>query len=99
MFGPLPLISVVVPAKAYLVDVLALELRDELVEALVIGLDTDGVEDLLDVAGRRGGVATEPEKEIRSQVLHGDGLWRRAVRIDCGCASRLLLANCWTHNW
>jgi hypothetical protein len=34
-------------ASTYLVDVLALQLRDELLQALVIGLDTDGLKDLL----------------------------------------------------
>jgi hypothetical protein len=33
--------------SSYLVDVLALELADELLQALVIGLDTDGLKDLL----------------------------------------------------
>lgn len=61
--------------RSYLVDVLALELRNELLETLIVSLDTDGLKDLLDVGGRGGGVATEPEKEVRSQVLHFDGLW------------------------
>lgn len=58
--------------KTDLVDVLALELRDELVEALVIGLNADGLKDSLDVLGRGGGVATEAEEKVSGEVLHFD---------------------------
>jgi len=54
----------------YLVDVLALELRDELLDAVIIGLDTDGREDLLDVLGAGAGVTTEAEEEVSCEVLH-----------------------------
>lgn len=56
--------------SAYLVDVLALELAEELVEALVIGRDSDGVENLLDVGSRRGGVAGKAEEQVGCDVLH-----------------------------
>jgi hypothetical protein len=74
----------------YLVDVLALELGDELVKALAVSLNADGLKDLLlwcqswshrirkyanlDVAGRGRGVATEAEEEVCREVLHFDGL-------------------------
>jgi len=66
---------------SYLVDVLALELRDELVQALVIGLDTDAREDLLDVGSGGGGVAAKAEEEVSCEVLH----------FECGdCTSSLV---------
>jgi hypothetical protein len=65
---------------AYLVDVLALELLDELVEALAVGLDADGLKDLLDVAGGRRGVAAEAEEKVCCEVLHCD--------VGCGCRLR-----------
>jgi hypothetical protein len=54
----------------YLVDVLALELRKELVKTIAIRFDSHGVEDGLDVFGRRAGVATESQKEVCCEVLH-----------------------------
>ena len=54
----------------YLVDVLALELRDELVETLVIGVNTNGRENTLDISGRGGSVASEGEEEVGCHVLH-----------------------------
>ncbi len=60
---------------AYLVDVLALELRDELVETGAIGLNTDGLKDSLDVGSGGRGVTTESEKEVGREVLH----------FECGC--------------
>jgi len=54
----------------YLVDVLALELRDELVETLLVGLNTNRLKDSLDVVGGGSGVTTESEEEVCSQVLH-----------------------------
>lgn len=54
----------------YGVDILALELRDELLEALFIGLDANGTENLLDIVSGRGGVATDLEKEVCSNVTH-----------------------------
>lgn len=55
---------------AYLLDVLAGELRDELVEALTLSVNTDGGEDGLDVLGRGGLVAGEVEEEVSGEVLH-----------------------------
>lgn len=68
---------------AYLVDVLALELRDELLETGVIGLNTDGLKDSLDVGSGGGGVTTESEKKVGREVLH----------CDCGCRSVFLGRN------
>ena len=57
---------------AYLVDVLALELRDEGLETGLIGLNTDGLKDSLDVGSGGGGVTTESEEEVGREVLHFD---------------------------
>lgn len=56
--------------KSYLLDVLALELGDELVEAVALSVDTDGGEDGLDVLGRGLLVAGEVEEEVGCEVLH-----------------------------
>lgn len=66
--------------SAYLVDVLALELGKELGEALLIGLDADGAEDLLDVRSGRRGVTTKGEEHVGCDVLHFDGFLRVGVR-------------------
>jgi hypothetical protein len=54
----------------YLLKILALELRDESGEALVISFDTDGFENGLDVLLGRRGVAAEGEEEVCCEVLH-----------------------------
>lgn len=55
---------------AYLVKVLALELRGESGDALAVDLDTDRLENAGDVGLRWAGVATEGEKEVCCEVLH-----------------------------
>lgn len=52
------------------VDVLAVELSNELVEALVIAVNANGRDDFLDVGSRRRGVATDLEEEVCSNVTH-----------------------------
>ena len=59
-----------VVCRAYLLDVLALKLGDQGVEALLIGLNANRLEDGLDIGGRGGGVATEGEKKVSCEVLH-----------------------------
>ena len=61
--------------KSYLGDVLALELGEKSAEALIVGLNANGAEDLLDVGGRRGGVASQAEEEVCREVLHCGGFW------------------------
>jgi hypothetical protein len=56
--------------ETHLVDVLALELRDQLLQPGLIGLNTTSGEERLDVSGGWGGVTTEREEEIRGDVLH-----------------------------
>ena len=51
-------------------DILALELSNELLEALIVGLDTDGTEDLLDVRSGGASVAADLEEEVCSNVTH-----------------------------
>lgn len=54
---------------SYLVDVLALKLGEELLETLVISLNTDGGEDSLDVRGAGAVVAAEAEKEVCREAV------------------------------
>ena len=54
----------------HLSNVLALKLRDELANALLVRLDADGVEELLDVSSRRRSVAAEGEEEVGCEELH-----------------------------
>lgn len=53
----------------YLVDVLALELGDELLETLSIWVDADGLEEFGDVAGAGAVVATEAEEEVCREAM------------------------------
>lgn len=53
-----------------LVEVLALELGDDLLEAVTLSVDTDGGENGLDVGGGGGLVASKGEEEVGSEVLH-----------------------------
>lgn len=69
----------------YLVDVLALKLLNELVEALVVGLDTDRLENGLDVGGRGRGVASKAEEKVSSEMLHFvGGIFWPGVLVDQG---------------
>jgi hypothetical protein len=70
---------------AYLLDVLALELRKELVETVTLGVNTDGGEDGLDVLGRGGLVAGEVEEEVGCKVLHFEFLDARKEPSVSGC--------------
>jgi hypothetical protein len=53
-----------------LVDVLAGELRDELVQTLGVDLSTDGGENGLDILSGGRGVAAEGEEKVGCEVLH-----------------------------
>lgn len=57
-------------SRPYLADVLALELGEESLETVLIGLDTNGLEDGGDVLSGGRGVATKAEKEVSCEVLH-----------------------------
>lgn len=61
----------------HVLEVLALELRDNLLEALGVSVNADGGEDLLDVRGRGGLVASKGEEEVGCEVLHFDLLLRK----------------------
>lgn len=54
----------------YLLQILALKLTDQLVQAVVVGFDANGVENLLDILCGWGGVATEAEEKVSCEVLH-----------------------------
>jgi len=71
---------------AYLVDVLALELLKEGAEALLVGVNANGAEDGLDVLSGRRGVAGQAEEEESCEVLHLDGVWRKALVWAALCA-------------
>jgi ubiquinone/menaquinone biosynthesis C-methylase UbiE len=53
-----------------LLEVLALELRDDLLETVTLSVDADGGENGLDVGGGGGLVAGKGEEEVGSEVLH-----------------------------
>lgn len=53
-------------------EVLALELSDDLLEAVGVSVNADGGEDLLDVGGSGGLIASEGEEEVSCEVLHFD---------------------------
>lgn len=53
-----------------LVEALALELGDDLLETVTLSVDADGGEDGLDVGGGGSLVAGKGEEEVGSEVLH-----------------------------
>lgn len=53
-----------------LVDRLALKVLEKSGDSLGVNLDTDGGDDLLDVGGRGGGVASSVKQEVSGEVLH-----------------------------
>ena len=53
-----------------LVDILALELGDELLNSARVDLGTGSLEDRGDVGSGRGGLSTELEEEVGGDVLH-----------------------------
>ena len=65
---------------AYFLEILALELRDQLGETLVISFDTDGSEDGLDIFLGGRGIATKGEEEISCEMLHV-GSWERILSV------------------
>ena len=73
---------------AYLVDVLALELLEERAEALLVGVNANRAEDSLDVLSGRRRVAGQAEEEESCEVLHLDGVWRKALVVCCVVASQ-----------
>lgn len=77
---------------AYLVDVLALELLEERAEALLVGVNANRAEDGLDVLSRRGRVAGQAEEEESCEVLHLDGVWRKALAV-CSVVAEALVAS------
>jgi phage gp46-like protein len=56
---------------AYLINGFSFELRDELVETLIIGLNADGANEL-DVCSRGRGVSTDTdlEEKVGSKITH-----------------------------
>jgi len=57
---------------AYLLNVLALELGDELLKTLGVGLNANRAQDFLDVLSGRRGVSGQAEEEVSCQMLHFD---------------------------
>jgi len=66
---------------AYLVDVFALKLREQLLQALIVRLDADRAKDFLDIFGGRGAIASEAEEQVCCKMLHGDGFYRQKSAI------------------
>jgi hypothetical protein len=56
--------------STHLVDVLALELGDQLLDPARVDLGAGGLEDRGDVGSGGGGLATELEEEVSGDVLH-----------------------------
>ena len=55
---------------SYLLQIFALELTEELFQAVTIGLDANGFKDFSDIGGRRAGVSAEAEEEVSCEMLH-----------------------------
>merc|ERR1719481_112365 len=64
-----------------LVDALALQLGDDLVELLGVGVDSHGGDDGLDVGRRRSGVAAEDGQKVSSHVTHVNFKSRRTRNV------------------
>lgn len=56
----------------HLLNVLALKLRDELLQTLLVSVNANRPKDSLDVVSRGRGVAGKAEEEVSSEVLHFD---------------------------
>jgi len=65
--------------QPYLSSGLALELGDQGVQAVIVGLDTDNSEELLNVSGRGVLVPTGLKEEVCSNVTH---LQQRSARAN-----------------
>ena len=59
-----------------LVDVLAVEFRDELLKAVLICINADRAEYGLDVFGAWGGVTAELKEEVGSDMAHSMFFWK-----------------------
>ena len=77
-----------IETKTYSVDILALELGDQLLETVILSLNANGRENLLDISGRRGGVATDLEEEVCSEMTHlFGGCKNRSEEVSIGILS------------
>lgn len=78
----------------YLVDVLALELLDQSIEAVLISLNANRLEDGSDIGSRGRGVATEAEEKVSCEVLHFVGFFCNRGKVACqsGLSSSLAIA-------
>lgn len=56
----------------YFLEILAIELRDQLGETLIISFDSDRVQDGLDIFLRRRAFTTEGKEEVCREILHVD---------------------------
>jgi hypothetical protein len=63
-------------------EILALQLRNELGETLLISLDSDRLENGSDVLGGWGRVATEGEEKVCSEVLHFESCVGQFLRLQ-----------------
>ena len=55
---------------SYLLQILALELTEELFQAVTVGLDANGFKDFGDIRGGGVGISAEAEKEVSCEMLH-----------------------------
>lgn len=65
-----PLRNVCKGDRSYFIDILALQLLEKFGETLFVGVNPNRGQDILDVAFRRVGVASEAEEEICCEMLH-----------------------------
>lgn len=65
--------------KTYIVQIFAVELSKEFTKTTIVGIDPDGVQNMLYVLGRGGVVSAEAEEQVSSKVLHD--LWLARVRM------------------
>lgn len=56
--------------QTYVVNVLALELRDQGVETVGVSLNANGLKDGLDISGRGRLVTAECKEKVSCEVLH-----------------------------
>ena len=55
---------------SYLLQILALELTEELFQAVTVGLDANRFKDFSDIGGGGVGVSAKAEKEVSCEMLH-----------------------------
>lgn len=79
-------------SPAYLLEILALELRDQGGETLIISLNSDGRENGLDILLRGRGLVADGQEEVSCEVLHLD-CYRESRQYQLRQSKGLLIRN------